>query len=206
MSTTDVNHASYWQARYESAHTGWDLGVISPPLRAYFEQLNQRNQRILIVGAGNAHEASYLHAHGFNQVYVLDFAHQPLLAFASKHPDFPKSQLLCQDFFELDKLDGGKFLGFFDLIVEQTFFCAIDPTRRDEYAQQMQRLLTDAGKLVGVLFNRQFEHSPPFGGDLMAYRALFSAYFDIQLMDACYNSAPSRAGSELFIKLIKPSA
>lgn len=201
----EVSRPEYWQARYEQGKTGWDLQGISQPLQAYFDQLNDTDQKILIVGAGHAYEASYLHKLGFCQIYVLDFAKYPLSAFADNHPDFPVSRLLHQDFFELDKAEGGQFVGFFDVIVEQTFLSAIDPNRREQYAKQMHRLLKPQGKLVGVLLDCQFEISPPFGGSLAEYRALFEPYFDIRTMARCDNSIKPRAGRELFINLVKKS-
>ncbi|WP_435931683.1 hypothetical protein ACSF86_10530 [Moraxella bovoculi] len=61
--------------------------------------------------------------------------------------------------------------------------CAIDPSRRDEYARQVHRLLRDKGRLAGVLFDCEFQSSPPFGGSMAEYRALFEPYFGIQTME-----------------------
>ena len=61
----DINNMQYWQNRYLENSTGWDLGDISPPIKAYIDQLNNKNIKILIPGAGNAHEAEYLHNQGF---------------------------------------------------------------------------------------------------------------------------------------------
>jgi hypothetical protein len=54
--------------------------------------------------------------------------------------------------------------------------------------------------LVGVLFNRDFEGGPPFGGCVEDYRALFQKYFDKVSMDICYNSIEPRKDSEVFMK------
>lgn len=197
-----VNDAAYWQARYQNDDAPWDMASVSPPLAAYFDQLEHKDARILIAGAGNAYEAKYLHDSGFSQVFVLDFAAKALENFAKLCPTFPKQHLLQYDFFTLDEL----FIERFDLIIEQTFLCAIDPSRRQEYAQQMHRLLAPRGKLVGVLFDADFAHSPPFSGHLDEYHALFSPLFEIAIMQPCYNSIRPRAGSELFVKLIKKAS
>lgn len=196
---TDTNDVKFWQDRYNNGYTGWDLGGVSPPLQAYFEQLTDKNARILIAGAGNCHEAIYLHTLGFDQVYVIDFVASVLDKFAKTNPDFNDKHLICHDFFKLNQLD----IAPFDVVIEQTFLCAIDPNRREEYAKQMYRLLKKGGKLVGVLFDCDFDSSPPFGGSLAEYRTLFSSLFDIQIMEQCYNSVKPRVGRELFIKLIK---
>ena len=195
-----VNQADFWQARYQQGETGWDIGHISTPLKTYIDGLIAANidlaSRILIPGAGNAYEASYLHTHGFTQVFIVDFAEQPLAAFAQKHPDFPQTHLIQADFFALDEA-----IGQFDYIIEQTFFCAIDPSRREDYAKKMQQLLKPTGELFGVLFNKDFPVNPPFGGDIDSYQQLFSRYFTIKTLAPCYNSIAPRQGTELFIRL-----
>ena len=38
---------NYWQSRYLQNQTGWDLGEVSPPLKAYFDGLNQLDMMVL---------------------------------------------------------------------------------------------------------------------------------------------------------------
>lgn len=175
--------------------TGWDLGEVSPPIRAYIDQLESKTLKILVPGAGNGHEVSYLHSLGFTDVHVLDFAPTAIETFLNNHPDFPLSHAHTANFFE--------FNGTFDLIIEQTLFCAIDPVLRSKYAEKSSSLLRKGGKLVGLLFNRQFEGGPPFGGEKTAYLETFAPFYQKISMEECYNSASPRQGSELFIRLEK---
>jgi SAM-dependent methyltransferase len=192
---TNLN-SSYWQTRYTNAETGWDLGTVSPPLKAYAEQLPRHNIKILIPGAGNAYEAEFLHRSGFTEVYVADIAEAPLKALKQRVPDFPDDHLLHQDFFELQDT--------FELIMEQTFFCAIDPKLRPSYAKKCAELLKPGGKLVGLLFNTVFEKpGPPFGGSAEEYRTYFEPYFHFRTFAPAYNSVKPRAGRELFMILEK---
>ena len=63
----------------------------------------------------------------------------------------------------------------------------------------MNALLSNSGKLVGLLFNREFETAgPPFGGCEEEYRQLFSEAFDIVTLSNSYNSYFKRANAELF--------
>lgn len=187
---------SFWQQRYLNQETGWDIGHVSQPLQAYFDQLNDKNLHILIPGGGNGYEAAYLYQQGFKQVYLLDWAAAPLQNFKKNHPHFSDNQLINTNFFEHQ--------GQYDLIIEQTFFCALDPSLRPDYVRQCQQLLKPNGKLVGLLFNIPFDpEKPPYGGDLTSYTAYFAPYFDILIMETCYNSIKPRAGNELFIKLVK---
>ncbi|HSN47416.1 MAG TPA: hypothetical protein VLR29_01515, partial [Flavobacterium sp.] len=93
--------------------------------------------------------------------------------------------------------------GKYDLIVEQTFFCALSPAMRQNYVSKMHQLLSGNGKLVGLLFNKTFEAGPPFGGSKKEYEQLFKDYFDIKIMETCRNSIPPRAKSELFVEFEK---
>jgi methyl halide transferase len=188
--------ADYWQNRYESGQTGWDVGTITTPLKDYFDQLPNTGQRILVPGCGNAYEAEYLYRSGFVHTYVADVALAPLEQFAKRMPDFPKEQLLHQDFFELE--------GPYDLIVEQTFFCALDPALRAAYAKKCAELLAPGGLLVGLLFDTTFTHEgPPFGGSREEYQKYFAPYFEFLHFETAYNSIPPRQGRELFIELRK---
>lgn len=194
-----VSQAEFWQQHYEQNSINWDMGQVSPPLKAYIDQLPEsaKTQKILVAGAGNAYEVGYLHEQGFNNVILVDFAPAPIAAFAKRYPNFPAEHLVCADFFTLSPEHYQ-----FDWVLEQTFFCAIDPTRRDDYVQQMTTLLKPNGKLVGLLFDKDFgNNQPPFGGSIEEYRQRFAPFFDIEIMQPCYNSHPARQGSELFIKL-----
>ena len=195
----NVNKAQFWQQRYEQDSIGWDMGQVSPPLKAYIDQLTEaaKNQAILVPGAGNAYEVGYLYEQEFTNVTLVDFAPAPIRDFAERYPDFPSDKLICADFFELSPE-----IYQFDWVFEQTFFCAINPARRDEYVEKMARLLKPKGQLVGLLFDKDFgRQEPPFGGTKDEYQQRFATHFDIDIMEPSYNSHPARQGSELFIKM-----
>ena len=186
--------AAYWQGRYQDQQTPWDLGAIAPPLRHYFDQLTDPTRRVLVPGGGNGYEAHYLHALGFQAVYLCDVAPQPLADFQQRHPDFPADHLLEQDFFALH--------GPFDLVVEHCFFCALPPALRSDYARQMHRLLVPGGQLVGLLFNDPLNHDrPPFGGSRSEYLTYFDPIFEVRRFETAHHSVGPRAGRELFIHL-----
>lgn len=186
----NLNEA-YWEGRYRDNQTGWDLGEVSPPLKSYIDQLENRDIKILIPGAGNAYEAEYLFSRGFKNIYVVDLAKAPLENFQKRRPEFPVKNLLHKDFFEL--------ADSFDLILEQTFFCALLPEQRKGYAIKAANLLKPGGKIAGVLFNQKFPHSgPPFGGKKEDYIKIFSPQFEIKVLETCNNSITPRMGNELF--------
>lgn len=189
-----TNNADYWQERYLENKTAWDLGQVSPPLKAYFDQLRDKTIDILIPGAGNAYEAEYLHFLGFENVYVVDWANQAIENIKNRLPNFPKEQLIAMDFFELDLK--------FDLIIEQTFFCALNPNLRKAYVSKMKSLLKPGGKLVGLLFQIPLNADmPPFGGCKEEYLELFEKDFEVLSMESAYNSIAPRQNNELFVKM-----
>jgi hypothetical protein len=189
-------NSNYWDQRYQTKEIGGDIGTISAPLKAYFDQLENKNVSILIPGAGNGHEAAYLFAQGFTHITVLDYSNAAIANFKKSNPLFPASNCICLDFFKLE--------GSFDLIIEQTFFCALKPDLRTNYVHKMQQLLKPKGKLVGVLFTIPLNtNHPPFGGNSEAYKLLFDPFFEFRTFELCNNSIAPRMGSELFINLIK---
>lgn len=188
-------NANYWNSQYKNNETNWDLQQVSPPLKSYFEQIENKNIAILIAGCGNAYEAEYLYSLGFRNITLVDIAEELVLKLQSKF-QHTTIKVIHQDIFEHQ--------GKYDLIVEQTLFCAIDPGLRRKYVATMFDLLNDNGKLVGLLFNRTFEkQGPPFGGSKQEYTNLFNAYFNFHTFDDCYNSIAPRQGSELFINFSK---
>lgn len=186
----------YWDDRYKNQETGWDIGHVSPPLKGYFDQLTNQSIEILIPGCGQAHEALYLAEKGFNNVTVIDLSQTVIDHVKSKHKIADKIRFIKGDFFELNET--------FDLVIEQTFFCALNPELRPNYVKKMSEIIPTGGKLVGLLFNTEFERQgPPFGGNIHEYNDLFRNQFQIKTMETAYNSIPKRQNTELFIQFIK---
>ncbi len=73
--------------------TGWDLKEVSPPLKAYIDQLTDKNLKILIPGGGYSYEAQYLWEQGFYNVYVIDLSELALTNLKERVPAFAKAQL-----------------------------------------------------------------------------------------------------------------
>lgn len=196
MDLTKLN-AEYWDSRWQQQDTGWDIGYAAPAIVQFMDTLEDKTLKILIPGCGNGYEAEYLHQKGFTNVFIADFSQTALDSFGQRVHGFPKEHLLCADFFTLDN-------GPYDLIIEQTFFCAINPDLRDQYVKKMHELLKPDGRLAGLLFNDELNKDhPPFGGDKEEYVKRFTSHFDILTMEKCSNSIPPRAERELWFELRK---
>jgi methyl halide transferase len=189
---TMIPDRQYWESRYSNSQTGWDIGYISKPLKEYFDQLNNKEIKILIPGSGKGWEAEYLFSAGFKNVYVLDYSENAINEFITRCPEFPSGQIVIDDFFNHE--------GNYDLIVEQTFFSSLSPHIRNRYVHKIHSLLSDNGKLVGLLFNHEFDFAgPPFGGTKKEYQQIFESYFKYLIFEIARNSIGPRKGRELFL-------
>lgn len=186
----------FWDAKWQSNAIGWDIGYASPAICQYLVQYSNKNAAILIPGCGNAYEAEYLVENGFTNITLIDISPEAVKKIRHKFQHNSQVKVLSEDFFQ--------HKGRYDLIIEQTFFCAILPNKRKEYAEKTATLLLENGKIIGLLFDKTFEsQGPPFGGSPSEYKPVFSPHFKIKTMEKCYNSIAARAGSEVFIILDK---
>jgi len=195
MDNKKILDQEYWETQYKTKATGWDLGKVSPPIKKHFEIIENKNSRILIPGCGNSYEAEYLINKGFTDITLIDISPTLIDDLQEKFQNNSNLKIILGDFFEHQ--------GEYDLIIEQTFFCALPPKMRENYVSKMHQLLSKKGKLVGLLFNKTFESGPPFGGSQAEYEQLFKEHFDFKTMEICYNSIAPRAKSELFIEFQK---
>lgn len=189
-------NSNYWENRYKNSETSWDVGKITKPLKEYIDQIKDKSIKILIPGGGNSYEFEYLLNNGFENTFVLDFAQSPLDTIRRRIPNCNPEQLIKSDFFD--------HLNHYDLIIEQTFFCALDPSLRLKYVQKMKSLLNPNGKLIGLLFQFPLtDVGPPFGGSVKEYLSLFEKDFEIKILETANNSIKPRKGNELFFIFIK---
>ena len=196
ISTEVQQNVNFWDSRWRNQETGWDIGSASPAITKFLSEFPNKEAAILIPGCGNAYEAEFLINKGFKNITVLDISPTAVRMLKQKFKQNKEISVLCENFFG----HSGKY----EVIIEQTFFCAIPPSMRLKYVQKSSELLKLNGRIIGVLFNRLFTKSgPPFGGNITEYESLFNQYFKIQKMEECYNSIDSRKGSEVFVNLKK---
>jgi SAM-dependent methyltransferase len=191
----------FWENRWEKNETQWDIGYASPAIKLHFQEITNHTVKILIPGCGNAYEAEEVFALGFKNLYIIDISKSAVESFKKRCPDFPESQIICDDFFHSEKLNK---IGPFDYIVEQTFFCAIYPSMRDAYCERMSQLLALKGSLVGLLFDIDKSDSPPFGGRKEEYLERFTKHFKKVSVEKCKLSIEARTGREFWIEMKGP--
>ena len=194
---SDSTDSQYWSDRYLNNETEWDMHQVSPPLKSYIDTLKNKDLKILIPGCGNAYEAEYLLESGFNQVTIIDFSSVVTKKLKEKYKG-KSIQVVNENFFD--------HKGQYDLILEQTFFCALQPSLRENYVKHCYELLKDSGKIAGVFFNKKFATvEPPFIASDDEYKKLFQLLFKFLKFEPCTNSIAPRMGNELFFEFEKKS-
>ena len=62
---------SYWNNFFKTQKLAWDIGYPSPAIVEYFRQIEDKNSKILVAGAGNAYEAEWLWNNGSKILLLL---------------------------------------------------------------------------------------------------------------------------------------
>jgi len=186
----------YWNKLFKSNKLSWDIGYASPAIVEYFEQITDKNAKILVAGAGKGYETEWLWNNNFKNTYYLDFAIEAIKSFKQRMPQFPDSNIIIEDFFEHN--------GQYDFIVEQTFFTSFHPKQRKNFVDKIHELLSSQGKYVGLFFTNDFGLSyPPFAATKKEYYELFAKKFEFKIFEIAYNSIKPRKGREFFFVMKK---
>ncbi len=156
--TLDVNSPDKWEADYQGRTDGWDLAGPTPALKHLADTGRFAPGRMLVPCAGRGHDAREFARHGFD-VTAVDFSPSAVREMRRlADPDAP-IEPLQQDMFKLPRAMDGVF----DYVLQYTCFCAIDPTRRGDYADVVSRVLKPGGVYIDLAFpldNRP--GGPPF--------------------------------------------
>jgi SAM-dependent methyltransferase len=156
--TLDVNLPDKWEADYQRGTDRWDLGRPNPVLKRLADSGRFEPGRMLVPGAGRGHDAREFARRGF-QVTAVDFSPSAVREMQRLAAPEAPVEILHKDLFALP----GEFDLAFDYLLEYTCFCAIDPARRAEYADLVQRLLKPGGLFINLAFPLDGrEGGPPF--------------------------------------------
>lgn len=188
--------ADAWEARYQTENTPWDLSTPTPEFQriansAWFP----KKGRAIVPGGGRGHDAILLAKLGLD-VHLVDFAPSALNAVLEEASRQKLTVLTYrQDFFRLPAL--AALQQSFDLFLEYTFYCAIDPALRADYARVAHGLLKPGGYLVGLFFPlKSGQPGPPFVVSREEIERDFAPYFELKFEEPEASVKP-RAGREL---------
>jgi methyl halide transferase len=181
-----------WQRHYDENDLGWDLGQVAPPFVRLWQEGKLPLGKVLIPGCGRGHEVLFLAENGF-EVTGVDYSAGAVtyLKNALKERNL-KGQILHQDFFSLDN----SHESVYDLVIEQTFFCAIAPRQRQDYVQNVSRILKQGGTLAGLFYHTDKEGGPPYNTTREDIETHFSYHFDIEKLEKESQSAEQRKDKE----------
>ncbi len=193
-----VLDAAFWSKLYAEGQDGWELGRAAPPLAHWVAEHSAEvtGKRALVVGSGRGHEARLLaragaHVVGVDYVPVAVHEARALAAAENLTVDFRE-----RDFFAL-RLD----LERYELIVEHTLFCAIEPHRRGEYAQVIADVLVPGGLFVALFWLHGRPGGPPFSTTNEEIDQLFGPSFEVLTRMTPSNSVATRMGQELLMTM-----
>ena len=197
----------YWQGRFLSSDTPWELGHPSVVVLEAFDELARRGveiggKEVLSPGCGTGSDAIALAECG-GRVLAVDWSPSAIAEIRSRSERLPLGaggvEVASGDFFALETRP-------VDFIAEHTFFCAIDPSARPRYVERMLVWLKPGGYLVGNFFvlSEQDARSlhglsltaagegPPFATTVAELLQLFGADFEQIVLRPATRSEPDR--------------
>ena len=188
-----------WQRHYDEDDLGWDLGHVAPPFVDLLESNAIFPCKTLVPGCGRGHEVIFLAENGFDLTAV-DYSIGAVNHLNSVILERKLNiKVLNLDFFELDSTHDC----LYDLLIEQTFFCAISPSQRPLYAKTVARILKKGGMIAGLFYHTRQEGGPPFNTTRQDIIKHFSGLFELRELTQAKNSAEKRKGKEWLAILIK---
>ena len=197
----DVNSADKWEADYQHGGDGWDLGAPTPVFRNLLVNKQLPPGKMLVVCAGRGHDAREFARHGY-QVTAVDFS--PFAAQEMSRLAVPGTamEILQRDLFTLPH----GLNETFDYILEYTCYCAIDPKRRNEFVDLIDRLLKPGGIYISLAFPlTQKIGGPPFAVTVSELLRLFQERgFKLIEREQPSESVPQRRGAEELLMFQKP--
>lgn len=187
-----------WQQRYLDGDTLWEKGEAAPPLRELIERLGVEifgDEEVWVPGCGVGHDVRLLASHGVKAV-GLDLAPAAIEA-ARSHSRVGRERYELMDFLDPAQRKG-RLAG---AIWEHTCFCAIDPTRRGDYARSAAEVLAPGRLLTGVFFLTPHDpgeekEGPPHEATTEEIDACFAPYFERVEAWVPMSAYPGREGRE----------
>ncbi|NOZ04408.1 MAG: methyltransferase domain-containing protein [FCB group bacterium] len=183
----------FWEEKYQSGKAYWDLGGPTPVFEELAAGLN--NGRVCIIGSGRGYDAIVFAKRGL-EVTIVDFAPSAIEAAEREARKAGVTIIARQmDLFYLP----GEYSDEFDYVIEQTCFCAIDPGRRREYENVVWRILKTGGKLIGLWFPIDKNHSsegPPWSVSVAEIKRLFGKRWELEREEFPELSIKPRKGRE----------
>lgn len=190
----NIEDSEFWTGIYNEGNPGWDLGEPAAAFKDMIQRIKLPKSRILVLGCGAGHDAA-LFAQAGHVVTAVDFSKAAIDQAKKLYGHLENISFIQQDIFTLPH----EWNGTFDVIIEHTCFCAIDPHRRKEMVKLWRRLLHEEGQLMAVFFAMLKRAGPPYGSSEWEIRELLKDSFQFLFWGRWRKSIPRREGRELFV-------
>lgn len=196
----NINQPEFWQEIYQHGRAGWDLGGSTPVFQRLLRSREFTPGWMIVLCAGRGHDAREFARNGF-RVDAVEFAAEAADAMRAMNDAQTPVLIYQTDMFQLPQDLNGQY----DYVLEYTCMCAIDPQRRNEYADLIARLLKPGGILIDLAFPLdQHAGGPPFALAVDAILDLFIARgFQLLRREIPNDSVPQRRGLEELLILQK---
>ncbi|XP_010277802.1 PREDICTED: probable thiol methyltransferase 2 isoform X2 [Nelumbo nucifera] len=122
-----------WEKCWEEGLTPWDLGQPTPVILHLLQTDAFPKGRALVPGCGSGHD---VFAIASPERYVVGLEISEIAVKKANE----------EDFFTWHPTE------LFDLIIDYTFFCAIEPSMRSAWASQVRDILKPDGELITIIF------------------------------------------------------
>lgn len=192
--SVDTTSSDFWNTRYLNRETGWDMQGPHPALESLTSQLRINKCRILVLGCGYGHDADFFASKG-HIVTAVDYSAEAIEVAQKRYGTRDNLKFVKADALHLPE----KFMNSFDMVFEHTFFCAIDPQKRNDVLKVWKNCLVPGGHLFGIFFTHYQTHQPPYGGTEWEYRERLKKDFQFLYWTRLRGSSPRPLGSELII-------
>ena len=182
-----------WESRYQTGDMPWEKGEPSPGLvdfHAAHPELPRTT--VAIPGCGTGHDVCVWAKAGF-RASGYDLAPSAIRLSRER----TEQAGLRAAFSQMDFLTEPPPIQS-DWLFEHTLFCAIDPSRRDDYVKAVLRWLKPGGQFLAVHYMIRDEQGPPFGVTQQELVERFSPHFEL-VKGWVPRSYPNRAGLELML-------
>jgi len=215
-----LDNAEFWDQAYLEDRATWDIGTPTPVFdsmlrecglqiagygrhgRLFSSPQGSSSRRVLVPGCGRGYDAMLFAQYGF-EVTAVDFAPEAVKFLRAEAANRNlRMEILQDDLFTLSEENIARY----EIVLEYTCICAIDPARRWEYLHMLHRLLAPGGYFIGLIFPIDGRPGgPPYAIERDSFLSELTTLFDVRFLDIPKTSIKPRRGKEILVIAQKKS-